>query len=188
MRKLLFTALCLALPLMAGANQYVIDSSHTYPNFSINHLGFSVMHGRFNETSGSLVYDPEAGTGSVEVVISAASIDTGHEKRDAHLRNSDFFHVESHPEITFSSTNASFEGDSGSVEGELTILGVTKPVTLAVDSIICKAHPMNQKRVCGFNATTTIKRSEFGMEYGVPVIGDEVTLRLQVEAIHEDDA
>lgn len=187
MKKILLCVLGLGLPLLAGATEYVIDSGHTYPNFTISHLGFSVQYGRFNETSGTLVYDPDAGTGSVEVVIDAASIDTGHAERDEHLRNADFFNVEVHPEITFSSTSASFDGETGTVEGDLTIMGTTQPVTLAVDSIVCKEHPFNKKRVCGFNASASLKRSDFGMEYGIPMIGDEVTLMLQVEAVHKDD-
>jgi len=189
MKKLLLCVLGLGLPLLAGAAEYVIDSSHTYPNFTISHLGFSMQHGRFNDTGGTLVYDPEAGTGSVEIVIRTDSIDTGHAERDEHLRNADFFNVEEYPEMTFTSTSASFDGEGkGTVEGELTLMGVTQPMTLSVDSIVCGEHPFNQKRVCGFNASGSLKRSDFGMDYGIPMIGDEVTLMLQVEAIHKDDA
>lgn len=187
MRKLLCAVSLLALPLMVSADEYVIDSGHTYPNFSVSHLGFSVTHGRFNSTEGTLIYDPQAGTGSVEVIIDAASIDTGHDKRDEHLRNSDFLNVAEYPQITFKSSSASFEGETGTVEGDLSILDVTLPVTLVVDSIVCKEHPFNKKRVCGFNAATSFNRSEFGIKYGVPLIGDEMSITLQVEAIHKDD-
>lgn len=187
MNKLLYTAVLASLPLMASATEYVIDASHTYPNFTVSHLGFSLQHGRFNTTEGTLVYDPEAGTGSVEIIIDAASIDTGHEERDEHLRNADFLNVEEYPTITFSSTSASFDGDTGTVEGELTILGVTNTVTLVVESIHCGEHPFNKKQVCGFNATTDFKRSDFGMGYGIPAIGDDMSITLQVEAVAVED-
>ena len=183
MIKPLFAVAVLAVSTSALAAEYEIDPAHTYPNFAISHLGFSTMHGRFGNTSGTLTMDREAGTGAVDIVIDASSIDTGHEKRDEHLSSPDFLNAVEFPEITYKSTNVSFDGeDKATVEGELTILGETKPVTLNVDSIVCGTHPMNQKELCGFNATAQIKRSDFGMDYGLPAIGDEMQLTFQVEA------
>jgi len=168
----------------AFADNYTIDPAHTYPNFTINHLGFSTMHGRFNTTKGTLSLDLAKKTGSVEITIDAASVDTGFKKRDDHLRSADFFNVNEFPEITFKSTKVSFKGkDKADVEGQITIKGVAKPITLSVDHIKCGVHPMNKKQVCGFNATTSLKRSDFGVKYGVPAIGDEVKITLEAEAV-----
>jgi polyisoprenoid-binding protein YceI len=177
-------ALSLAAPVMA--DNYTFDPTHTYPNFTISHLGFSTMHGRFNTTSGKLVMDRAKGTGSVDIVIETASIDTAFAKRDEHLRSPDFFNAAEFPKITFKSTKVTFQGDTkASVEGNLTIMGVTKPVTLSVDRIFCGVHPFNKKDVCGFEATTAIKRSDFGVKYGLPAIGDDVAITLEAEAVKD---
>lgn len=169
--------------LTVGAAEYEIDPSHTYPNFTVSHLGFSSQHGRFNNTQGTLVLDRENGRGAVDIVIDAASIDTGHDKRDDHLRSPDFLNAVEYPEITYKADKVTFQGDKQAlVEGELTLLGVAKPVTLQVTDMVCGPHPRNQQELCGFSATASIKRSDFGMNYGVPAIGDEMELTFQVEA------
>lgn len=168
----------------AFAENYTIDPAHTFPNFTINHLGFSTMHGRFDKTKGKLSIDLTKKTGSVEITIDAASVSTGFKKRDDHLRSPDFFNVNEFPDITFKSTKVTFKGkDKASVSGDITIKGVTKPITLMVDHIKCGVHPMNKKQVCGFNATTSLKRSDFGVKYGIPAIGDEVNITLEAEAV-----
>ncbi len=183
MLKVVIPAALLGLSAVATAAEYTIDPAHTYPHFAISHLGFSTLYGRFDETSGSLSLDREQGTGEVEIVIQAGSVNTGHAKRDEHLRSPDFLNAAEYPEITFRSTEVTFNGeDKATVEGELTLLGATRPVTLDVDHIACGAHPMNGKEVCGFNATTTINRSDFGVSYGIPAIGDEMRLIFGVEA------
>lgn len=184
MRKAVLIVAMSALPLsMAVADSYTIDPQHTFPNFSISHLGFSTMHGRFDETSGKLDFDPAKKTGSVEITINAKSVNTGYEKRDNHLRSPDFLNTAEHPTITFKSTKASFASSTGKVEGMLTMAGATKPVTLNVTSFKCGVHPMSKKNVCGFDAETTIKRSEFGVNYGIPGIGDDMKLVFEVEAV-----
>ena len=168
-----------------SAAEYTIDPTHTFPNFTISHLGFSTMHGTFTGTKGKLMMDQSAGTGSVDITIDASSVFTGFGKRDDHLRSPDFFNVVEFPNITFKSTSVKFNGmSSAKVMGDLTIMGVSKPVTLDVDKITCGKHPFNPKinEVCGFNATTSIKRSEFGVKYGLPAIGDDVMIMLEVEA------
>ena len=166
------------------AASYKIDSTHTYPNFTINHLGFSTMHGHFAKTKGTLEYDQAAGTGSVDITVDAASVYTGFKKRDDHLRSPDFFNVVEFPEITFKSSKASLKGGSGTVDGKLTIMGVSKNVTLNVSKIHCGKHPFNPKikEVCGFDATAKVKRTDFGIKYGIPAIGDDVMISLEVEA------
>jgi polyisoprenoid-binding protein YceI len=169
----------------AMADSYTIDPEHTYPNFTVSHLGFSTLHGRFGKTSGKLTLDREGNTSSVEVIIDAASLDTGFDKRDKHLRSPDFFNVVEFPEITFKSTKVRLQGKGAVVEGDLTIKGVTRPVTLNVASINCGVHPFNKKQVCGFDAEATIKRSDFGIEYALPAVGDEVGLEIEIEAFKD---
>lgn len=172
-----------ALPAVA-ADSYTIDPSHTYPSFEINHLGFSTMRGTFDATSGSVTLDPAAKAGSIEISIDTASIDTGHAKRDEHLKTDEFFNVAKFPSMTYKATKLKFNGDKlAGADGELTLLGVTRPVSLAVTSFNCGPHPMNKKPVCGANATATIKRSEFGMKTYVPAVGDEVKISIEVEAV-----
>ena len=185
MRKLILASALVAAPVVTAnaADSYTIDPTHTFPNFTINHLGFSTLHGRFDSTKGKITLDRANNTGSVDISIDAGSISTGFKKRDDHLRSPDFLNVGEFPEITYKSTKVSINGDKATVEGNLTILGTSKPVTLNVDKITCGVHPMNKKDVCGFNATTSIKRSDFGVKYGLPAIGDEMQITLEVEAV-----
>jgi polyisoprenoid-binding protein YceI len=182
MKRVLVVA-ALSLPVIAMADSYTIDPTHTYPNFTVNHLGFSTMHGRFDKTTGTISMDRAKGTGSVEVVIDMASVNTGFQKRDDHLRSPDFFNATEFPEMTFKSTKVAFQGTGATVDGQLTMKGVTKPVTLNVDSINCGVHPMNKKDVCGFNATAKIRRSDFGVSYALPAVGDDISLNIEVEAV-----
>lgn len=188
MRKLLLATLIgISIPMVSvNAASYEMDSAHTYPNFTINHLGYSTMHGRFEKTTGMLEMDRAKGTGSVTITIDTGSISTGFAKRDEHLRSPDFFNAAEFPQITFKSTSVKFEGsDKATVMGDLTISGVTKSVTLAVDHINCGKHPFNPKisEMCGFNATTSIKRSDYGVKYGLPAIGDDVAISIEAEAV-----
>lgn len=175
-------AACAAAPAFA-ADSYTIDSKHTFPVYEINHFGWSMQRGRFNKVTGKLVVDRAAKTGSVDVTIDVASVDSGVDKLDEHLKSADFFDVAKHPTMTFKSKKVVFEGDKPvSVQGDFTMRGVTKPVTLAVSSFNCAFNEYVKKEVCGANATTTIKRTDFGMGYGTPGLGDEVKLLLNVEA------
>ena len=188
MFKLLVSSLMLLVggSAFAAAESYTLDPNHTYPNFTINHLGFSKMHGRFGSTSGKMTLDRETMTGSIEVTIDAASIDTGFGKRNDHLRSPDFLNVGEFPTITYRADNVKLNKDgTGDVHGKLTLAGVTKDVTLHVDHMNCATHPFDpskKKFVCGFNATATIMRSDFGVKYGLPAIGDEMQLEFEVEA------
>ncbi|NOX26904.1 MAG: polyisoprenoid-binding protein [Gammaproteobacteria bacterium] len=177
------STLILPIITIAAPVTYTIDPTHTYPHFAIDHLGFSTMHGRFNKTEGSIVIDQEAKTGSVKIIIDAESVDTGHKKRDDHLRSPDFLNAAEFPEITYESTKVSINGNTATVEGELTIAGTSKAVTLNVSKISCGVHPFNKKEVCGFDASATISRADFGITYGSPAIGDSMTLTFEVEGI-----
>jgi polyisoprenoid-binding protein YceI len=189
MNKLLFAVLAVsaALPLSAyAADSYTVDPLHTFPRFRINHLGFSTMQGRFEKTTGKVTLDRAAKTGSVELAIETASVSTGYYKRDDHLKSPDFFNATEFTTITYKSTAIRFKGDTpSSVEGNLTIAGVTKPVTFTIDAFNCGANPMNKKDECGADASADIKRSDFGVKFGTPAIGDDVKLILEIEAIKD---
>lgn len=195
MRKIVSAVVFAMLPIsVMAADSYTIDPLHTFPNFTIDHLGFSTMHGRFGKTSGKLTMDEGKHTGSVEAVIDASSVDTGFIKRDDHLRSPDFLNAAEFPEITYKSTQVTINGDaskgdaSAVVEGNLTISGVTKPVTLNVKRIHCGINPMDPKKEqyrCGFDAQAKIKRSDFGVKFALPAIGDDMNLDLEVEAVRD---
>lgn len=185
-RNALFAVMFVAAPAFAQSETYVIDTSHTQPQFTINHLGFSVQHGRFDNTTGKVVLDTAAKTGSVDISIDTASISTGWAARDEHLKTKDFFNVEKFPAMTYKSSKLHFDGDKlVSVDGELTLLGVSKPVTLKVSNFHCGQNPINKKQECGAQADAVIKRSDFGMSAYVPAVGDEVTLSIPVEAVKQ---
>ena len=171
---------------LAAPETFIIDGSHTFPRFSYSHFGFSTQLSRFNKTSGKIVLDREAKTGSVDVVIDTPSVDTGFDVFNGHIQGEDFLSTEKFPSATFKSTKVRFEGDKPvAVEGDLTIKGVTKPVTLTLTSFILQPHPMLKKDAIGANATTRISRTEFGAGKYAPNVGDEVTIDLAVEAIKE---
>lgn len=186
-KKTLLAALGLAACAPAfAAETYAVDPRHTYPMWEINHYGWSTQRGRFNEVSGKIVLDRAAKTGSVTISIKVASVDTGIAKWDEHMVGEDFFHAAQFPTIEFKASKIVFEGDKpASVPGELTLRGVTKPVTLTVTAFGCGANPVNKREVCGADAHATIKRSEFGMTKYLPGISDEVKLVLNVESFKE---
>ncbi|MGF1527750.1 MAG: YceI family protein [Candidatus Competibacterales bacterium] len=173
-----------------AADSYRFDKAHTQILFFISHLGFSQSQGEFLEYDGQFTFDPEDLTNSaVEVAIATGSIDMDMEKWDAHMRSADFFDVEQYPEMRFVSTAIEETGDNTfALTGDFTLLGKTLPVTLDVTFNKAGRHPFNGEFVAGFSATTTIKRSDFGMNYGLPAIGDEVHIRLEVEGIRQSES
>jgi polyisoprenoid-binding protein YceI len=184
MKKLFVIAALAALPAKTVlANEYTVDPSHTYVSFAVSHLGFSTMRGQFDQQRGSLHFDPAAKKAAVMIEIEAASIDTGHDKRDSHLRSPDFLNAVEYPTITFESTDVTWNGEQpATVIGNLTLLGVSKPVTLTITSMKCGTNPVNKKETCGFDATGSIKRTDFGVNYGAPAIGDVLDLNIEFEA------
>ncbi len=177
-----------AAPGARAADRYAIDETHADVVFSVMHLGFSKTYGRFGDVSGSLTIDEEnPANSSVEVEIATASLDTNHAARDAHLMSDDFFDVVEHPTITFVSDSVEVTGENtAKVSGTLTMLGVAKPVTLDARLNRIAEHPLREGViVAGFSGTTTIKRSEWGMDTFVPAISDEVEIVLEIEAIRE---
>ena len=175
-----------ALPALAEVETYNIDPKHTFPAYEIGHFGYSIQRGRFNKTQGKITLDPAAKTGGAEVMIDTASISSGVDKLDEHLRGADFFNAQRYPQIVFKSNELVFEGDRvKEARGTLSINGITKPVTLQVTHFRCGVNPMLMRKVCGADMTATIKRTDFEMNYGSPALADEVLLRINVEAIKD---
>ena len=170
----------------AAPETFNVEPTHTYPRFEYSHFGYSNQQQRFDKTSGKIVIDRAAKTGSVDVSIDTTSVNTGYALFNQHIQAEDYFDTAKYPAITFKSTKVKFEGDKPvAVEGNLTIKGVTKPVTLTVTSFHSMPHPMLKKDAIGANAMTKVKRSEFNMGKNVPYVSDEVSLTIAVEAIKE---
>ena len=184
----LVAAVAALTSLSAFAQTYNIDPNHTYPSFEADHMGISFWRGKFNKTSGKVVLDRASKTGTVDITIDTSSIDFGHEKMNAHAKNKDFFNVEQFPTATYRGTAIKFNGDTPvAVDGELTLLGVTKPVTLTINKFKCIEHPMHKREVCGADASAEFKRTDFGMGYGVPKFAaPDIKLAIQVEAVKAD--
>lgn len=180
------TFAAVAAPAFAAPETYVIEANHTYPRFEYSHFGYSIQVSRFDKTTGKIILDRAAKTGSVDVTIDMKSVNTGSTLFNGHIQGEDFLDTEKYPTATFKSTALKFDGDKlSAVDGNLTIKGITKPVTLAVNLFHCMPHPMLKNDACGANATTKIKRSEFNAGKHAPYVGDEVTLTIAVEAIKE---
>ena len=186
----LFAASVLASAFAASAFAapvtYGVEPNHTYANFSYNHMGLSTQISKFNKTSGTIVYDKAAKTGSVDITIDMTSVDTGSNLFNSHIQGADFLDTGKFPTATFKSTKVVFEGDApATIEGKLTIKGVTKPVVLKVSHFANMTHPMAKKDAIGANASTLIKRSDFGAGKYAPMVGDDVTITISLEAIQQ---
>ena len=178
--------LAAALPALADVETYNIDPNHTFPTYEIGHMGYSLQRGRFNKTKGTITIDPAAKSGSAEVAIEAASVSSGVDKLDEHLRGADFFNAARYPQIVFKSNDLTFDGDRVTrARGTLSMNGMSQPVTLEVTKFKCGIHPMLMRKMCGAEMSTTIKRSDFEIKYGLPMVADEVLLRINVEAMKD---
>lgn len=177
-------------PAFAEVETYDFDKAHTQIIFAVDHLGFSKSHGKFLDFDGNFVFDTTSPEKSVvDVTIKTEGLDMDDEKWDEHLKGSDFFDVEKFPDMTFKSTSIEVTGENtANITGDLTLLGVTKPVTLAVVHNKSGKHPFGDKYVSGFSADASLKRSEFGMTYGLPMIGDDIQIHIEVEGVRDDGA
>lgn len=177
-----------AAPAQAAMDKYAFDTAHTQIFFAVDHLGFSKPQGKFKTFSGSFSFDPEkVEKSSVAVSIDPASIDFSDAAWEEHLRSADFFNVAQFPAVTFKSTKVEKTGENtGNVTGDLTLLGVTKPVTLNVTFNKAAISPVSKKYVVGFGATAALKRSDWGMVFGLPGVGDEVSVTINVEGVREE--
>lgn len=179
----------------ARADIWVLDKQASVVRFTYDHLGLSRQGGRFTEIDGRLELSPtDPESGSVDITIRATSISTGVAEVDRVLRSADFFNVLRHPQIRFRSTGVRKTGErTGEVAGELTMLGITEPVTLKViwnytgEYPLSAINPVYQGRwVSGFSASTRIERSRWGMKRGIPLLGDEVEIAIEVEFLRAD--
>lgn len=189
-RKLMLAVLVAGTtgPALAAQEKYVIDPNHTYPSIEFSHMGISVWRGKFDKTSGNIVIDRAAGTGTVDVVIDTASINFGLNTMDEKARSDDFFDVARFPTAAYRGV-LKFVGDKpAAVDGWITIMGVTRSVPLTINLFHCIPHPMLKKEVCGADAEGDLDWSEFGMKMSRYGQGDagKVHLRIQVEALKQD--
>lgn len=171
----------------AAPESFTVDPNHTSPSLEVMHFGTSIYRGKFTKTTGKITLDTAAKTGTVDITIDAASIDMGYGKLNDHIKSKDFLDVAQFPTATFKASSMKFTGDKvAEVPGELTLHGVTKPVTLTMNLFNCYTNKMMKKDVCGGDASATIKRSDFGVSYGAPApIGDDVKLQIEVEAFKD---
>jgi len=182
----LILAAAAASPALAAPETYVVDGTHTFPRFSYSHFGYSTQLSRFDKTTGTVVFDKAARTGAVDIVIDAKSVDTGYATFNEHIQGEDFLDTARYPTATFKSTRVVFDGDKpAKVEGNLTLKGVTKPVTLTVTDFKAAPHPMLKKDAIGANAWTMVKRSEFNAGKYAPNVGDDVRIDIAIEAIKQ---
>ncbi|KZB64497.1 polyisoprenoid-binding protein [Thalassospira lucentensis] len=170
-----------------AAESYKLDPTHTSVIFIVNHLGFSNFQGRFGGTSGELTLDRENPAASSAIItIDLSKVDTGVEGLDNHMKTADFLNVEQNPTATFKSTSIEMTGDkTATITGNLTLLGQTKPLVLDVTLTGEGDHPMTGDHVLGFGATGTVTRSEYGMNYLVPAVSDEVELQISTEFLQQ---
>lgn len=183
-------AAALSFPAFADVSTYQFDPTHTYPSFEADHFGgLSVWRGKFDKSSGTVTLDRAAKTGTVDVTTQLASISTGNTKLDEHLQTNEFFDVAKYPEAVYKGT-VKFKGDKpAEVVGNLTLHGVTKPLTLKIDSFKCMPHPMLKREVCGIDAVGEFNRDDFGLDYGKQYgFKMQTKLLITAEAVKQDAA
>lgn len=177
----------ISLSVYAAPENYSVDPTHTYPSLEFSHMGLSVWRGKFNKTSGKITLDRAAKSGTVDVTIDVSSINFGLAAMDEKARSDDFFDTAKFPTATYKGS-IRFSGDKPlTVEGQITIRGITRPATLSINLFGCKPHPMLKKEVCGADAEGELNWSEYGMKMSQYGQGDagKVHLRIQVEAIKD---
>jgi polyisoprenoid-binding protein YceI len=166
-------------PAQVEAGTYKVDPAHTQVTFGVSHMGFTTYYGRFADASGTLDLAKDAGASRLQIEVPTSTVSTTSDKLNEELKGAQWFDAQKFPEITFQSVKVVRTGpDTAQVTGDLTLHGVTKPVTLAVQFVGAGVNPLDKKYTVGFQATGLIKRSEFGMTTYVPLIGDQVELTL----------
>jgi polyisoprenoid-binding protein YceI len=182
----LFTSMLVAGAALAAPVTYQVDPAHTYPSFEADHFnGMSIWRGKMTKTSGTIVLDRQAKSGTVDITVDASSIDFGHAKLNEHVKSPEMFDVAKYPTITYQGKIVKFNGDApAEVSGQLTLHGVTKPLTLTLNQFKCMQNPQIKKEVCGADASGSIDRSDFGIDFGTKYgFKMAVKLQIQVEAI-----
>lgn len=172
---------------LAPAGEYVLEKSHASIGFKVRHMGFADYAMRFNDFDATITLDPKAPEkSSVNATVKVASFDSNNPKLLEHVSGKDFFNAPTFPTITFTSTSIEKTGaNTGKIRGDLNLLGVVKPVVLDATFIGGGEHMMMKKYDIGFKATTTIKRSEFGMAYGIPMVSDDVAVEINAEFVQK---
>ncbi len=173
-------------PAYAAPVSYGVEANHTFPRFSYTHLGFTTQQSRFDKTTGTVVYDKEGRTGSVDIKIETSSVSTGSTLFNQHIQAEDFLDTAKYPTVTFKSTKVNFDGDKlVSIEGDLTMKGITKRVTLTVTRFLAAPHPIQKKDTIGADAYTIVKRTDFNMGKYAPAVSDEVRIDIAIEALKQ---
>jgi polyisoprenoid-binding protein YceI len=170
----------------AATTTYNLDPDHTHPSFEVDHFGgLSTWRGTFKKSSGTVTLDTEAKTGTVDVIIDTATVDLAHDKLNEHVSSPEMLDVTKFPTAEYKGQFVEFaNGAPRTISGNLTLHGVTKPVTLTINSFKCFEHPMLKKQVCGADATGSFNRAEFGVNYGQQYgFKQDVLLRIQVEGV-----
>jgi len=189
MSKLLATVIlstAVVTPAFAAPATYGVEPNHTFPRFSYTHLGFTTQQSRFDKTTGTVVYDKEGRAGSVDITIDTRSVSTGSALFNQHIQGEDFLDTAQHPSVTFKSTKVNFDGDKPvSIEGDLTMKGITKRVTLTVTRFVAAPHPIQKKDTIGADAYTIVKRTDFNMGKYAPAVSDEVRIDIAIEALKQ---
>jgi polyisoprenoid-binding protein YceI len=173
---------------LAAPVTYEVDPGHTYPSFAADHMGgLSVWRGKFDKSSGTIVLDKDKSTGTVDITVDTSSINFGHEKLNEHAKGPDLFDVTKFPTATYKGKLANFKnGSPTEVQGEFTLHGVTKPLTLKINQFLCKPNPMTKKEVCGADASATFNRKDYGLGFGDAYgFKMDVNLEIQVEAVRQ---
>lgn len=169
----------------AAADTYTVDKDHTYPSFEFSHMGISVWRGKFTRTSGKVEFDRAARTGSVQIVVNTGSIDFGHKAMNEFAIAEDWLNTQWHPTMSYQGT-LRFEGEvPASIDGSLTLLGVSRPLTLKINSFKCIEHPMFKKEVCGADVEGELNRADYGMKLYSEGEAGKIRLRIQVEALKD---
>lgn len=170
----------------SALEKFNLDATHTFPSFEIRHQGISTMRGKFNRTQGRVILDPEGTASLIDVRVDAASVDTGLDDLNQKLRGGTFFNTGSFPEIRFVANQVQFkDGKPVAAQGSLTLLGRTNPVSLEIRDYACTLQFLTRRPMCGADVHAVIRRSDYGMSFGIPLIGDEVRLAIEVEGFKE---
>ncbi|MVW69906.1 YceI family protein [Bordetella sp. 15P40C-2] len=171
---------------LAAPVTYDIDPSHTYPSFEADHMGgLSTWRGKFNKTSGVIVLDREARSGTIDITVDIDSIDFGHDEMNAHAKAPDIFDAAKYPTATFKGRFTEFDGDRPkTAKGDFTLRGVTRPLELEIDDFKCIDHPMEKREACGADVSGSFNRGDYGLNFALDMgFKPEVELEIQVEAL-----
>ncbi|WP_309624329.1 YceI family protein [Methylibium sp.] len=185
-------ALTLATAFVAGGAageplHYTLDSAHSWVQFELLHFGTSTIRGRLGPAKGYVELDRASGQGSVGIEIATGSVDTGIKPFDARIRRPDLLDTDANPTAWFISRQLQFDGERlVSLRGELTLRGTSQPLTLTATRFACHDDAITRRQICGGDFEAEIKRSDFGMHFGLPLVGDAVRLRVQVEGVRAD--